>query len=92
MSHAIPAKKLIGAIEENGFYESRVKGDHHQFKKEGHPSLVTIAFSSKKDDIPPGTAKSILRQAGLDHMFGPLSGRPAKKAPQSSSQKTPSFH
>lgn len=92
MTHAIPAKKLVAAIEDHGFHESRTKGDHHQFKKEGHPSLVTIAFSSKKDDIPPGTAKSILRQAGLDHMFGPLSGRPDKKAPQNGGHKAPSFH
>lgn len=90
MGRAIPAKKLIKAVEDNGFHETRVKGDHHQFKKEGHPSVVTIAFSSKKDDIPTGTAKSILRSAGLDHLFGPLTGRHSSK-PQYSGSHTPSF-
>lgn len=90
MGHAIPAKKLIEAVEENGFHEARVKGDHHQYKKDGHPGLVTIAFSSKKDDIPPGTAKSILHQAGLDHLFGPLTGHHAPKSSQSGGHR-PSF-
>lgn len=90
MGHAIPAKKLIQAVEDNGFHEERVKGDHHQFKKEGHPSVVTIAFGSKKDDIPAGTAKSILHQAGLDHLFGPLTGRHVPKSSRSDGQ-APSF-
>lgn len=91
MAHAIPAKKLIAAIEDHGFHESRIKGSHHQFKKEGHPSIVTISFGSKKDDIPAGTAKSALQQAGLDHLFGPLTGRCAKKNHQGGGRRSPSF-
>ena len=74
MARGVPAKKIIPLLEENGFEEKRVKGDHHQFKKAGHPSVVTLAYAKPKDEIPPGTLKSVLRQAGLEDRYQSLMG------------------
>ena len=50
-------------IEQDGWYVSRTKGSHHHFKHHKKKGLVTIPHPKK--DIPMGTVKSILRQAGL---------------------------
>lgn len=39
-------------------------GDHVQYKREGRPGLVTIDTGA--NDIPPGTLRSIHRQAGWE--------------------------
>jgi predicted RNA binding protein YcfA (HicA-like mRNA interferase family) len=54
---------LIKMIEQDGWYISRTKGSHHHFKHLTKKGLVTIPHPKK--DIPVGTVKSILRQAGL---------------------------
>ncbi len=50
-------------IEEDGWYVVRTKGSHHHFKHPTKKGLVTIPHPKK--DVPPGTANSILKQAGL---------------------------
>lgn len=69
------AKKVVKLLEENGFAETRVKGDHHQFKKNGHQFVITVPYSRLKDEIAIGTARSILRKAGLEEHFDYLIGR-----------------
>ncbi|CAH1092970.1 type II toxin-antitoxin system HicA family toxin [Acinetobacter baumannii] len=54
---------LIKMIEADGWYEVRVSGSHHHFKHPTKKGLVTIPHPKK--DLPSGTVKSILKQAGL---------------------------
>ncbi|MDQ9063378.1 type II toxin-antitoxin system HicA family toxin [Acinetobacter baumannii] len=54
---------LIKMIEADGWYEIRVSGSHHHFKHPTKKGLVTIPHPKK--DLPSGTVKSILKQAGL---------------------------
>ncbi|MRA12500.1 type II toxin-antitoxin system HicA family toxin [Acinetobacter nosocomialis] len=54
---------LIKMIEADGWYEVRVSGSHHHFKHPNKRGLVTIPHPKK--DLPSGTVKSILKQAGL---------------------------
>ncbi|EXB07257.1 type II toxin-antitoxin system HicA family toxin [Acinetobacter baumannii] len=55
---------LIKMIETDGWYEVRVSGSHHHFKHPTKKGLVTIPHPKK--DLPNGTVKSILKQAGLN--------------------------
>ncbi|MFK7261623.1 type II toxin-antitoxin system HicA family toxin [Acinetobacter baumannii] len=55
---------LIKMIEADGWYEIRVSGSHHHFKHPTKKGLVTIPHPKK--DLPNGTVKSILKQAGLN--------------------------
>ncbi|BBU19156.1 addiction module toxin, HicA family protein [Acinetobacter sp. BEC1-S18-ESBL-01] len=55
---------LIKMIEADGWYEVRVTGSHHHFKHPTKKGLVTIPHPKK--DLPSGTVKSILKQAGLN--------------------------
>jgi len=55
---------LIKMIEADGWYEVRVSGSHHHFKHPTKKGLVTIPHPKK--DLPSGTVKSILKQAGLN--------------------------
>jgi predicted RNA binding protein YcfA (HicA-like mRNA interferase family) len=57
-------REIIKVIESDGWYLVRTKGDHRQFHHSSKPGTVTVAgkFST---DVPPGTLKSILKQADL---------------------------
>lgn len=55
--------ELIKVIEADGWYLDRVRGSHHHFKHPTKEGLVTIPHPKK--DLPPGTARNILKQAGL---------------------------
>ena len=50
-------------IEKDGWFLVRVKGSHMQFKHASKVGIVTIP--AHRGIVPPGTANSILRQAGL---------------------------
>lgn len=58
------AKDVLKLLNENGFYEIRIVGDHHRLT-DGKGKFVTIAYSKIKDNIPPKTYNSILKQANL---------------------------
>lgn len=55
---------LIRLVERDGWVLVKVKGSHHQFKHPTKKGKVTIPHPKK--DVPEGTAKSILKQAGLN--------------------------
>ena len=55
--------EIIKRIEAAGWELQRTKGSHHHFKHPTIQGLVTIPHPKK--DIPMGTVKSILKQAGL---------------------------
>ena len=50
-------------IEEEGWQLARIKGSHHHYKHPIRKGLVTVPHPKK--DIPIGTVKSILKQAGI---------------------------
>lgn len=56
------SKRLIRALERDGWFLARVKGSHHQFKHPVKPGLVTVKHPD--GDIPKGTLNSIKKQAG----------------------------
>lgn len=58
------SRALIKMVEADGWYEVRVNGSHHHFKHLIKPGLVTIPHPRK--DLPIGTVKSILKQAGIE--------------------------
>lgn len=62
----IPMKvrEALQLLEEDGWYLTRTRGSHRQFKHPNKPGLVTIA-GKPSDDLAPGTMNSILKQSGL---------------------------
>jgi predicted RNA binding protein YcfA (HicA-like mRNA interferase family) len=56
--------EIIRLIEEDGWYLVAVKGSPRQYKHPEKPGRVTIPGKLSKE-LPPGTERSILRQAGL---------------------------
>jgi predicted RNA binding protein YcfA (HicA-like mRNA interferase family) len=56
--------ELIALIEADGWAQVRMKGSHRQFHHPTKPGTVTIAGKPNLD-VSPGTAKSVLVQAGL---------------------------
>lgn len=57
------SRELIKEIQADGWYLARVTGSHHHFKHDSKLGIVTIPHPKK--DLPKGTIKSILKQAGL---------------------------
>jgi len=57
------SSKLIKMLKENGWYEVAVKGSYHQFKHLTKKVRVTVPHPMK--NLPLGTVKNILKQAGL---------------------------
>lgn len=56
------AKELERKLLQHGFYETHQTGSHRQYQ-DNYGHHVTIPFH--RGDIPKGTEKSILKQAGL---------------------------
>jgi len=60
------AKEAIKLIKSDGWYLSRQKGSHMQFKHPIKKGLVTIAVHKMSDELARGTLASIFRQAQID--------------------------
>jgi len=58
----VDSKRLIRALERDGWFLARVKSLNHQFKHPVKPGLVTVKHPD--GDIPKGTLNSIKKQAG----------------------------
>jgi predicted RNA binding protein YcfA (HicA-like mRNA interferase family) len=54
---------IIRELERDGWVEVGSKGSHRQFKHPTKPGRTTVPHPRK--DIPPGTLKSIEKQAGI---------------------------
>ena len=54
---------LMKLIKEEGWQLVRIRGSHHHYKHLSRSGLVTVPHPKK--DIPIGTVKSILKQAGI---------------------------
>ena len=60
----VKAKECLRALERAGFYIHHSTGSHARLFHRTKPVLrVTVPTHSR--DLPPGTLKNILRQAGL---------------------------
>lgn len=57
----ISAKKVIKALERNGFIIRRTTGSHYILKKEKR--IVSVPYHNK--DLKRGTLAGIIKQAGL---------------------------
>lgn len=61
----IKVSEMIKIVEADGWYLERVTGSHRQFRHPAKPGTTTIA-GKPSTTLPPGTEKSILRQAGIE--------------------------
>jgi predicted RNA binding protein YcfA (HicA-like mRNA interferase family) len=63
----VPLKvgEIIKLIETDGWYLAAARGSHRQYKHPSKPGRVTVA-GKPSAVLPPGTERSILRQAGLN--------------------------
>jgi predicted RNA binding protein YcfA (HicA-like mRNA interferase family) len=63
----VPLKVLdmIRLIEADGWQLLRVRGSHRQYVHPSKPGVVTVPGKMGKD-LPIGTERSILKQAGID--------------------------
>jgi predicted RNA binding protein YcfA (HicA-like mRNA interferase family) len=60
---SIQALRMIKAPVRLGWAVARVAGSHHILTRAGHPSVIIPA--KKGATLKEGTARSILRQAGI---------------------------
>jgi predicted RNA binding protein YcfA (HicA-like mRNA interferase family) len=58
-------RDIVKLVEQDGWYWKRSSGSHRIYKHPTKSGTVVIAYHGTKD-IPEGTAKSILRDAGLE--------------------------
>jgi len=57
-------REVLKILEQDGWYLSRTRGSHRQYKHPTKKGLVTIA-GHLSDDLSKGTLNSILKQARL---------------------------
>jgi predicted RNA binding protein YcfA (HicA-like mRNA interferase family) len=60
----VSGKAVIQALERDGFMVIRQRGSHIYLRKPAATTLVTVPIHGNRD-LPAGTLRSILRQAGL---------------------------
>jgi len=72
------SKRILRALEQDGWVLARVTGSHHHFRHPTKPGTVTVPHPKK--DLPIGTVKSIARQSGItaENVFA--GARPEQKA------------
>ncbi|MBM3224094.1 MAG: type II toxin-antitoxin system HicA family toxin [Candidatus Tectomicrobia bacterium] len=60
----VKVRDLIQRIERDGWYLTRTRGDHRQYKHPSKRGFVTVS-GHPNDDVAAGTLNSALKQAGL---------------------------
>ena len=58
-------RDVVRLLVSDGWVQASQKGSHRQFEHASKPGKVTVP-GKMSDDVPIGTFKSILRQAGLE--------------------------
>jgi predicted RNA binding protein YcfA (HicA-like mRNA interferase family) len=58
-------REITKMIELDGWYWKRSSGSHQIYRHSTKPGIVVVAYHGTKE-IPEGTVKSILKQAGLE--------------------------
>jgi len=56
--------ELFKKLKKNGWKEVRQKGSHKILRKDGENNTIVFPYHRGKE-VPTGTAKSILKKAGL---------------------------
>jgi predicted RNA binding protein YcfA (HicA-like mRNA interferase family) len=62
---SLKIREAIKILRRDGWYLDRIRGSHRQYKHADKPGVVTVA-GKLRDDLSPGTLKSIWKQAGLE--------------------------
>jgi predicted RNA binding protein YcfA (HicA-like mRNA interferase family) len=57
-------RDVVKLLEKDGWYLSRTRGSHRQYKHPSKSGLITVA-GKPSDDLAPGALNSIFKQAGL---------------------------
>jgi len=68
MSRRLPALKprdVIRALEKAGFVVARIKGSHHFMVHRDDKTRMTNVPAHASHDVPRGTLRDIIKQAGL---------------------------
>jgi len=60
----VTARKLLAALQREGFVIDRVKGSHYFLRHKDSPDRRTVV-ALHSGDIPQGPLRDILKQAGL---------------------------
>ncbi|WP_444961097.1 type II toxin-antitoxin system HicA family toxin [Nocardiopsis sp. M1B1] len=60
----LKVREAIKLVEADGWYLHRTRGSHRHFVHDQKPGVVTIA-GKPGNDLPIGTERSILKQAGI---------------------------
>jgi predicted RNA binding protein YcfA (HicA-like mRNA interferase family) len=61
----VSGKQAVRALQRGGFEVLRVSGSHHVLRKPGVPASKVIVPVHGSQDLPPGTLRTIIAQAGL---------------------------
>ncbi|MBH8561276.1 type II toxin-antitoxin system HicA family toxin [Nostoc sp. CENA67] len=61
---AVSGKALCKILERQGWNLKRITGSHHIYAKKGVDAILSIPVHSNRD-LPIGTLKSIIKDAGL---------------------------
>ena len=65
IARIMKARELIRLLERDGWRLARTKGGHKVFAHTTKRGIIVVAFHAGVD-IPTGTLRSILKQAGLE--------------------------
>jgi predicted RNA binding protein YcfA (HicA-like mRNA interferase family) len=60
----VSGKALCKIVERRGWLLKRVTGSHHIYAKEGISIILSIPVHSNRD-LPTGTLRSLMKDAGL---------------------------
>jgi predicted RNA binding protein YcfA (HicA-like mRNA interferase family) len=61
----VKAKDVVRALERAGFVVGRVEGRHHRLVRQDDPRRATTVPVNAARDLPRGTLRDIIEQAGL---------------------------
>jgi predicted RNA binding protein YcfA (HicA-like mRNA interferase family) len=61
---SVSGKKLCKIVERQGWILKRITGSHYIYTQEGVSVILSIPVHGNRD-LPPGTLKSLLKDAGL---------------------------
>jgi predicted RNA binding protein YcfA (HicA-like mRNA interferase family) len=62
---ALNGRQILRALQKGGFEIVRIRGSHHRLRKPGVAGSKVIVPVHGAHDLPPGTLRSIIDQAGL---------------------------
>jgi predicted RNA binding protein YcfA (HicA-like mRNA interferase family) len=61
----IKVREILQRLEEDGWYQARMKGSHRVLKHPEKPGIVVLP-GSPNDEVAPGTVRNVWKQAQLE--------------------------